>query len=364
MRKTLTPDSLGITTKAYETTNELKSAVLKGLKDNSLDNYIEPIKALMNAILEEPRYVSLEELINEPYTYEIDKSELSGIDERELRNINNDFGEVLGAMFIMNSLDGDTVLKYPKGSNARLYDYIINDTLKISAKAGERGAVPSAVVIMKQINELVENGLIDLAQCNKVEVEYLTKIVPIIADDSKGDAGSSIRRQTWRLAQEIASQKYEPMVSAFSILRRYGLHISEKGISTKDIDKIQSTSGIEIFLKELYDALGYKPSKTYPIEGADNAWKDYEKEVKEGLVLYPLKVCIVRYLNAKYDLPITKYTNMVLTGYQMYYITKFVGNKLQMTFNLKQMNKENFELSAQGSVGVPLLKSMGIVMVH
>lgn len=364
LRKTLTPDSLGITTKAYTSLSDLKSAVLKGINDNGLDTYKDAIKALMNAILQEPKYLSIEELLGNPIVYELDKNEISPLDEREFKNVCNDFGEVLGAMCIMNSLYGDTTLAYPKGSNAKLYDYIINDAIKVSAKAGERGAVPSAVDTMKQIQDLVDKGLIDIAQCNSGEVEYLTQIVPIIADDFKGSAGSSIRRQTWRLALQIAKQKYKPIVKGLAILRRYGLHITENGISTQDIDKVQKKYGIESLLKELYDALEYTASKKYPIEGIDSIWKDYDPNTKEGVILYPLKVCITKYLNFKYDLPITKFANMVLTGYQMYLVPKTIGNTLQLSFNLKQMDKCEFKLSAQGSVGAPLLKSMGIVMVH
>ena len=52
------------------------------------------------------------------------------------------------------------------------------------------------------------------------------------------------------------------------------------------------------------------------------------------------------------------------TGYQMYLQHDIAQNKQVITldFNVKQMNKNKFKLSSQGSVSDPLLKNMGIVM--
>ena len=358
-KKTLTPDNLGLTKFSFTSKNELVDKVEKGLLNSKLEDYTKAILSLCDCISGGAHDMTLDEILNNTISYTCDKSVIGDLTKDDFNNIANDFGEVLGPIMLMDKLKGDIELSYPTGSNAKLFDYVINDNIWISAKAG-KGAIPSSVDTMKAIQELYAKGNIE---ADGDEKEFLENIVPIIADDEKKESGSAIRRQTWRLAlyTETINSNIE---TALNILRNYGLELSEKGISESDIDKIYNDGNLETLLTEFYKSIAYKPSGKYSIDYLVNEYLVIDKKIKEGMILYPLKVVVTKYIDTKYSNYITTYANMVMNGYQMYFNHKIVGNNIELSFCPKQMSKGSFRLKAQGSVGDPLLKSMGIEMIQ
>lgn len=358
-RKSLTPDKLGLTKDTYESKDQLISAISDGLKSNKLEEYAGAILALCDCIQGGAKDLTIDDILNHTISYNVDKSVIGDLTKTDFNNIANDFGEVLGPMMLMDKLTGKVVLSYPTGSNAKLFDYVINDNVWISAKAG-KGAVPSSVDTMKAIQELYNKGNIEVSGDEK---EFLERIVPIIADDEKKESGSAIRRQSWRLALEVSEMGDKNTQTALDILLNYGLELTENGIPEASINNLHSNGKLESLLTEFYKALSYMPSKKYSIDVILNEFDSLDKKVKEGMILYPIKVAVTEYIDSKYRNFITKYANMVMTGYQMYFNHKINGDNIEISFCPKQMSKNNFRLKAQGSVGEPLLKSMGIEMI-
>ena len=358
-RKSLTPDKLGLTTNEYTSKEQIVNAVEKGLKSNNLEEYSGAILALCDCIQGGAKDLALDEILNHTISYTVDKSVIGDLTKTDFNNIANDFGEVLGPMMLMDKLIGDIKLSYPTGSNAKLFDYIINDNVWISAKAG-KGAVPSSVDTMKAVQELYSKGNIEAEGDEK---DFLERIVPIIADDEKKESGSAIRRQSWRLALEVSDMGDNNTLMALNILKKYGLEPNEKGIDESVINDLYENNKLESLLTEFYKALSYTPSKDYSINVLINEFNSFDSKVKEGMILYPIKVTVTEYIDSKYREYITKYANMVMTGYQMYFNHKINGDTVEISFCPKQMSKNKFRLRAQGSVGYPLLKSMGIEMI-
>lgn len=359
-KKSLTPDNLGLTKTKYSSKEDLIKDVISGLKAKGLEEYQKAIISLCDCITGGAKDLTLDEILDHTISYTTDVSAVGDLTEKDFDNLSNDFGEVLGPMMLMDKLKGDVVLSYPTGSNAKLFDYCINDEIWISAKS-DRGAIPSSVDTMKAVQSLYEKGNIEATGAEK---DFLENIVPIIADDEKKESGSAIRRQTWRLAMAVADMGCSNIKMALDILKKYGLKITEKGISESEIDKINSSGNLEKMLIEFYNALSYKPSKLYSLDVLVNEYDTLSEKVKEGMILYPIKVSTTKYIDSIYSEYITKYANMVMTGYQMYFNRKIVGNNVEISFRPVQLSKNKFRLKAQGSVGEPLLKSMGIEMVN
>lgn len=357
-RKSLTPDKLGLTKESYTSKDEIVDAVISGLKSNGLEEYVGAITALCDCIQGGAKDLSLDDILNNTISYTVDKSIIGDLTKSDFNNIANDFGEVLGPMMLMDKLVGEVKLSYPTGSNAKLFDYLINDNIWVSAKAG-KGAIPSSVDTMKAIQELYDKGNIDAVGDEK---DFLEQIVPIIADDEKSESGSAIRRQTWRLALQIENNS-EQLKNALNVLRNSGLELSEKGIVEENINSVYGNGDLYKLLSEFYKLINYNPSKKYSVDTLVNEYETLDKKTKEGMLLYPIKVFITDYINTKYNEYITKYANMVMVGYQMYFNHKISGNNIEISFCPKQMSKNKFRFKAQGSVGDPLLKSMGIEMV-
>lgn len=358
-KKSLTPDNLGLTQSKYSNKEDIVKDVISGLKAKGLEEYQGAIISICDCITGGAKNLTLDEILNHTISYTTNASVIGDLTKEDFNNLANDFGEVLGPMMLMDKLKGDVVLSYPTGSNAKLFDYCINDEIWISAKAG-KGAVPSSVDTMKAVQSLYEKGNIE---ATGVEKDFLENIVPIIADDEKKESGSAIRRQTWRLAMAFADMGCSNVKMALDILKNYGLEITENGISESEIDKISYSGNLEKMLIEFYNSLSYKPSGKYSLDVLVNEYETLDKKVKEGMILYPIKVATTNYIDSTYNEYVTKYANMVMTGYQMYFNHKITGNNIEISFCPKQMSKNKFRLKAQGSVGDPLLKSMGIEMV-
>jgi hypothetical protein len=357
--KTLTPDNLGLTNDSYSNKEDIVNAVVNGLKKKGLEEYKGALVALCDCIQGGTKDLTLDEILNNTISYSVDRSVIGELTNFDFNNIANDFGEVLGPMMLMDKLAGEVVLSYPTGSNAKLFDYIINDNVWISAKAG-KGAIPSSVDTMKAIQELYDKGNIDASGDEK---DFLERIVPIIADDEKKESGSAIRRQSWRLALEVSEAGNINVTNALNVLKKYGLTVSETGILESDINKVYDAGDLENLLTEYYTALAYKPSAKYSISVLVDDFTNLDKNVKEGMILYPIKVAVTNYIDSKYSEYITKYANLVMVGYQMYFNHKIAGDVITLSFCPKMMSKGKFRLKAQGSVSTPLLKSMGIEMV-
>lgn len=359
-KKSLTPDNLGLTKTKYSNKEDLIKDIISGLKAKGLEEYQKAIISLCDCITGGSKDLTIDEILNHTISYTTSVSVIGDLTKKDFDNLAVDFGEVLGPMMLMDKLKGDVILSYPTESNAKLFDYCINDDIWISAKKG-KGAIPSSVDTMKAVQSLYEKGNIEATGAEK---DFLENIVPIIADDERKESGSAIRRQTWRLAMAVADMGCSNVKMALDILKNYGLKITENGISESEIDKINSSGDLEKMLIEFYNALSYKPSKLYSLDVLVNEYETLDKKVKEGMILYPIKVSTTNYIDSTYNEYVTKYANMVMTGYQMYLDHKIVGNNVEISFCPKQMSKNKFRLKAQGSVGEPLLKSMGIEMVH
>jgi hypothetical protein len=363
-KKSLTPDKLDLTKDKYNSKKQIIDAVLNGLKTNNLNEYSDAILALCNCIQNNSKDIAFDEIIDKTISYTVDKSIIGNLTKTDFNNIANDFGEVLGPIMLMDKLIGDVEISYPTGSNAKFFDYIVNDSIHISAKAG-KGAIPSSVDTAKAINNLY----IDKKNKGIIEVEgdekyFLEKIIPVIADNKRyGKSDSSIRRQSWKLAM-LADEMGNTNVSmALDVLKNNGLNITENGISESNIDEIYINGKLEKLLTDFYNLLSYKPSSAYSIDIILNEFEKFDSSTKEGIILYPIKSAVTNYIDSKYTEYINKYANMVMNGYQMYFNHKIIGDNVVISFCLKQMNKNKFRLKAQGSVGKPLLKSMGIEMV-
>lgn len=358
--KTLSPKNIGLTSKSYSDKESLIAAVKTGLKNKNLSEYEDIIMALCGCIQDNSNDLALDEILDHTISYTVNKSSIKNIDDisiYDLNNIANDFGEVLGPLMLMDKLSGNIKLSYPD-NNTKLFDYYINDSIKISAKAG-KGAVPSSVDTMKAVENLYKNGNITAVG---QEQYFLETIVPIIADDNKKGKESSIRKQTWKLAIELANNN-ENLKQALNVLTDYGLIVTEKGILGNDVNKIYNSGKLNDLLTVYYSALGYKPSPKYSINNLIDKFNTFENKVKEGMILYPLKVAVTNYINTVYSEYVSKYAKMVMNVYQMYFNYKIIGDNIEISFCTKAMCNGDFKLRAQGSVGEPILKSMGIEMI-
>lgn len=365
-KKQLTPDKLGFA----EEDNKFKSvASIKEQLSVNKDN--EVLLATLQNLIDEiivsesgKKYDTLDELMGSQNKY-IRKISNIDFEKKDINNLINDFGEILGPCFLLSKLNGDHYVSFPTESNARLYDYELDSTLYISAKAG-RGAAPSAVYMAKNAQKLAEgtkntDPLFDEDAVG--DKFYIDTVIPILADETKASKkDSAIIKCQFRLLEALADNNYDDTCkSVIELLKKHGLMYDKKSymLPREEISKLHSEGKLAEVLEELYKILEYKPSDKFSIKNIDEKWESF-KNIDEGCIAYPIRAHVVKVLNAKFAKEITYWAKRAIDGYQLYITYK--DDKLEI--ELKTFGEGEYTLEPSGSVSEPRLKAIACRKKH
>jgi len=359
MVKQLTPDALGITGKEYHSARPLYSDVQSFINSSAFpERYKEFIlkstELIMNDSGNSNTFSDFESYAGsgKQLIYNTPHNHFDGIDLLSINNIQNDFGEILGAFMLFNILKntGDGLL-YPTASNEALVDFYF-DEYKVSSKAGG-GATPSGTTAM----QLIHNAHI------KGDLTF---------DANETDFYESVVKH-WLYAQSIArSGIYSVIIKLASVhlgpSTGYSLISEESGL---DGSTMSHTNLIEWLDKRLVQEDGLK----FLIEfvnrtGSQIKPKPYlEQYIKRmsssdtnrvGLVFYPIMIEVEQILNQKYVSVLTTLVQKVSNVKQLYMTTRI--NKNLFEFKTKQFKTSNFKFERQGSVKMPFNKMLGITI--
>lgn len=146
-KKLLTPAKFGLNTMKPLSSKSIATTVLGKL------NKLDLTPAARNACKH-----MLQNSISGKETF---KSEFSGLTGADIGVLTSDFGEVTGAVYMLNSGKGYTAAKFPTSEAQRLVDYyLVKDGIdeKFSAKAGQGGA-PSINALEQTLNSMNPRSL-------------------------------------------------------------------------------------------------------------------------------------------------------------------------------------------------------------
>lgn len=368
-KKELTPVSLGLGNKSFDSIDDIIKAVSESdkLKDNEVVktftiNLIKQITKEVSGI----KYNTFAELA-EKKTMSRDMSNLDfgQIDDKSYNNVLNDFGEVAGACFILSKLEGKHDVFFPGESNNAMYDYAIDyhDTAKqadISAKAGA-GAKPSAVVM--------SSSMIELAKANGGHLDFvddflLNKIFPCFIRNYKGQKLSVVTTKfvlMHILANELNDKTAKEI---FNTLDKYGVKIDSKtfNLNVDSMDAIHKSGKLIEFLNKINDLCGFgKTNKkgSYTPEKVNDEWNGNNEAIKVGCVCQPFQKYVVNFLNNNYGEQINACAKNSFGGWQVYMKNK--GNK-KLSIEIVPMNGEDvvYALGEESSITNPGLKAISI----
>lgn len=368
-KKELTPVSLGLGNKSFDSIDDIIKAVSESdkLKDNEVVktfaiNLIKQITKEVSGI----KYDTFAELA-EKKTMSRDMSNLDfgQIDDKSYNNVLNDFGEVAGACFILSKLEGKHDVFFPGESNNAMYDYAIDyhDTAKqadISAKAGA-GAKPSAVVM--------SSSMIELAKANCGHLDFvddflLNKIFPCFIRNYKGQKLSVVTTK-FALMHILANELNDKTAKEiFNTLDKYGVKIDSKtfNLNVDSMDAIHKSGKLIEFLNKINDLCGFgKTNKkgSYTPEKVNDEWNGNNEAIKVGCVCQPFQKYVVNFLNNNYGEQINACAKNSFGGWQVYMKNK--GNK-KLSIEIVPMNGEDvvYALGEESSITNPGLKAISI----
>jgi len=306
------------------------------------------------------------------------------IDNESINNIQKDFGEVLGGIFMFSLVKGFTKgLEFPKESNTELVDFYF-DGVSVSSKAGKKGAKSSSSGYKTAIENHCKEAhytlnpqeqnvkdLLDIITSEDVEVKntkYLkrSRSSAIFMGSVKlFDKFLSNGKNRWTYFRQtcdsaIGQLNRDAIIDAFVNKRNTNeLHQFLHGFLTaskyKESDK-ESKGRDAILTKQLMSSRDEKHSQLI----FDMIMKEERYDVLVGLILYYCSVDLKEVINTKYIKDLTTLINKSVKVNQLYLKIKIKTNSV--TFTIKPMTSNEFEFGNLNGISTWSTKMIPISM--
>jgi hypothetical protein len=261
--KDLTPTKLGLDTNEYTTKESLVQASSNAIRDFVKDELHQKfILKLIDACSDPQRYGfsdkprnSIDDVLGQ-YTINCEFEEFEKIEELgNLGNIQNDFGEVLGSIFVFNLVKPEAIgggVKYPSG-NEKLIDFIFNGK-GISSKAG-KGSAATITEYIRKIDDAVNTGW----QLSPEQIEAKDRI---LAPLSLGENSIERKPNQWFIGSK-GSGVFSGAIALFNALNLTGWMTFKKEFGISDSNDINRDDIIDGFDRMAKRGSLFKSLKMY-----------------------------------------------------------------------------------------------------
>jgi hypothetical protein len=338
-KKLLTPSKFNLNTMKPMTSAQIEAAVTKRIKTLDLT---PAAKAACNYIITQ----SIAGKQSFPGKFE-------GLTQQDIGVITSDFGEVAGALYMLNSKQKYTHAKFPIDENERLVDYyLVRDGIdeKISAKAGEGGA-PAITAVEKALDDMDPKAL----------TPKLKKALHVLQLISKGTVYGGVLQ----VAQYLKMPGYLALVS---LLTKKELKtgytnttkIPDQEYLIKAVDAMGSFDSAMKICKPLFAAANFT------LGGADKmksvfAGTASSRYKKWGMVHFPITSEVMGWLNDTNNgaTEILTMAARTLTVNQIYLDYKN-GN---LTYTVHTFSDADFKFHSPSSTPNPVGNRIGMKMI-
>lgn len=415
----LKPQNLGLTSVTER--NDVIAAIDRVGSDSLSDNVKALCKLLCNKVASNTKQtVDIENLTLSGMPHldksSVDVGEAPVLELLKISDIRNsvikDFGEVLGAIFLLNYVDGAKEIVYNEGTSDKIVDYsiVIGEeevagdkplSWGVSAKALRGGARPSVQGLIEAIDNSDKNELIDLINksYNKQSAkETLKLLINTLSEKTETGEYTAIANQWVELIE-----KYLPRNSCISRFKDLfnislsdavaditkfgdifdavfnGATYNEDGTFKKYNKRRSKRASILDLAKDCCDKFNTKP-KIIPSEfNKDIIDKDSELSAKNklGVFVYPMERGVVSNLNTLLGINSTRknskkpdiFTAIVrhyFRDYRQLYLDLDLeagSNSIIFTFKIKKMSQCDWKLVCTNSAKEPFAKRLGIQVI-
>jgi hypothetical protein len=248
-------------------------------------------------------------------------------DEKVIKNITNDFGEILDGVYLSTIISdlGEGVY-FPPSSNELLQDLVV-DLWSVSSKAEKVGGRPSIDGLVQRCKSYVEEMRAEGLEEEDPELKNLLSIFETLGNPEMRQGGRLKTVETYTLfAQKFNEIGALSSEGCFNYLMRTAeeLKMSNFGksgepVSRKEIAELMSRvakSGKWDSFIETY--LRFGETKTANVPTAEDVNDIVGANKKIGIIMYPLSKEIVNILNKDYSSKLVELVNKVLSVKQMY----------------------------------------------
>jgi len=337
-KKLLTPSKFNLNTMKPMTSAQIEAVVTKQIK--TLD--------LTPAAKEACNYIIKQSVAgNQTFV-----GKFAGLTPQDIGVITSDFGEVAGALYMLNSGQNYTHAKFPTDENARLVDYyLVRDGIdeKISAKAGEGGA-PAITAVEKALDSMDPTSL----------TPKLKKALAVLQLISKGTVYGGVLE----VAKYLKMPGYAELIKLLSrkdLKTGYtGIKIPEQDSLIKAVDAMGSFDSAMKICKPLFAAA------EFTLGGADKmksvfAGTASSRYKKWGMIHFPITSEVMGWLNDPKNgaTEILTMAARTLTVNQIY--LDYKGGNLMYTVHT--FSDADFKFHSPSSTPNPVGNRIGMKMI-
>lgn len=310
-----------------------------------------------------------------------------------IKEIDKDFGEVLGAIILLNSLKNAKSVDFDDTATGEMIDYTINmksNSIGVSAKALSGGHPPSAAALFKAMREFVVSGqeigettfdsLVEKSFIDKPEKIKDAKDFFILMEDI---ADRSVKYQWFSLIDRFA--KNNPALNKFvtlfvgknksilDMIDTFGDSTLEKGFAAK-FDELCNKGKFNNILEVLDSIVTNCGVKIKDLPTDDGTAKSLSNKKKLGIFIYPFESYIVKELNKNFGLAkygnsdidvISAFARLAFTHKQIYLGTSVkAGDSIKVMYKIVSMDEADWAFTTSGnSSSDPFSQVIGIHIV-
>ena len=354
--KEFTPDKLDLGGMEFSDIRQAINFISDKLDKKYPDNEYDNIKKLLSDFFKNVFGIGLSVRISEKFTRTFKASNNYDIGDGDLKILSKNFGEVIGALYILKTNKKIQKIHFPENISEGLYDFVGIDGRGVqtyySSKAGggSSTSLENLNFIMKHFKD---NSLVIKY---KNEMEVINSLMNV-----KG-------RTTIKNIIEFFKKNFPVKVSnILNIMSSTGILITNLDIKSLDNwflevqSKVKSKNFISIMEKiytEVLGDTGRVPRSTKTV--LEFMHKSKRKTFNAGYLIYPMGSYIVSFLNS--DEGYIKALNLI-TGFGSYISQVNVDlNNIEMKIVITTFSKSKFKFSYNGMSKSPGNRPIGFMM--
>lgn len=249
-------------------------------------------------------------------------------DDKVIKNLTNDFGEVLDGVYLSTIIkDLGEGVYFPTAANELLQDLVV-DTWSVSSKAAVGGGRPSIDGLVQKCKAFEEGNDKNGLEESDPNLRNFLEIFKRLADDDMRRSSKLKTIETYTLLGQKFTEYnilhtdscFNYLIQTANELRMNNFGIGKNPISREELCElmvnISKEGKWESFIKEYLNKTGTVPKKDIPTSEEVSTLQGANKKI--GIIAYPLSKEIVKILNEDYSQLLTELVNKVLNVKQMY----------------------------------------------
>jgi hypothetical protein len=385
--KDLIPSKLGLEEIIFETKIQLVTKANESIKSSVTNqDYQNFILDLVSSVETNTKSkFSTKEDLNgiksEPVSLDFDYTPYKGkLDPASINNIQKDFGEVLGGIFMMGLVSEQNPIKFP-GGNEELVDFFYNE-IGISSKA-KKGAKASATGYIKAIKRAKAETGGNYTDEERIIVDKILSPIELGYNEPKNTSyftrskSSTTFTGVVRLLNEFMLQEngsgWNYFINMTGINTTRGFNrdsIVDAFILLRDQKKLHEFVSGFVKLTDLSSGGGRDGKYLMPFYASRNEvqCQNSLKEILDneqydllvGTILYGCSKQLQTKINSEHSSHLSALINNCLSSKQLYLDMKIKQNKIQ--FILAAMETSNFEIGTLNGIGSWDTKKISIYM--